>query len=174
MNKLTTTLLVFGLLFIVSCNDDTSENNATNVSNKTTTRDNNLTSRSTLNGIVGGAPFEATVNVGGSLTKQKVLTFSGWTKDSTESILIKIWEYEGKGTYTHNDQSGNIFQYTVQKDKMDVKTIWSTNSRPKETNSKLTVLEQTERGIKGTFSFTARHDDDAPLEITDGTFDIVF
>ena len=118
-----------------------------------------------LSAKVDGTKFTALSVAVAATTSNDVLAVQG-SDASGIFIRINIMNYNGKGTYKTGDSPSNTSSMIYG----TVQPIASWASTFNIGNGTITVTEDTETAVKGTFSFTAVNDDMGSKTITEGTF----
>ena len=118
-----------------------------------------------LSAKVDGTKFTALSVAVAATTSNDVLAVQG-SDASGIFIRINIMNYNGKGTYKTGDNIANASSMIYG----TVQPIASWASTFNIGNGTVTVTEDTETTVKGTFSFTAVNDDMGSKTITEGTF----
>jgi hypothetical protein len=130
----------------------------------------------TVTAKINGTTFTSleVASVANYVAAGNVMTIQGSDADG-KAILLVINGYEGEGTYEIGGDN-SIFvsgSYT----EIDINTLtsetWTAPYAGGELAGSISISEETEDNLKGTFEFSARNDDsDIVKNITDGSFNV--
>ncbi|HMB89502.1 MAG TPA: DUF6252 family protein [Rhodothermales bacterium] len=120
---------------------------------------------------IDGSDFQAlsasAVYVASGVGGQPQLTIIA-ASQTLSSFNFTLLPFNGEGMYRFGQ--GNVGQVGVSNGTGQGKGYLASESG----DGSIEITEQTENGVAGTFSFTARNDDGTSVQVTDGQFNLTF